>query len=651
MIRTLVKGLLLLLLTVVALAAAGWAWLWHTESGAQWAWAQAGAAVSETRDASLDAHLTGTLGSGIDFRDLVYRDENLEVTAARARLAVTFRSSPMALIVRRLDIGDVVLDIAVKEDEAEPQAPDWPENLALPFPLIARSLAIDGGIIRRGEVEFPIDAIQASGRWHENLDLEIASASAPDLSGALSLNARLTSPYALRSEIRVTRYDLPDEVLTDVPWMPKTMTADINVDGDLNTLGLSGRLLWPDFIPEAAFEGEIRQPTSGAAWALEAEVATVAVPLVPDALAPVTLGGLRLSASGQQLSLDFEGEGNLDSPLTRDATVRMGGSLDDGSLQHWMVEGSARLQDGSNEGAKTPNWPNAPINFDARGSREEWAVDLAAPDIFGGSLSVTAQAPLAEAAPLRGELTATKIALKPLLEMLAPYLQLDDDSQLPGVADVLQTDTIDAHILSSVQPEPLIVDTEIRELAGKVRGRAVKASGRLAYGEDRLEATGLRLVSGDSEAVIDGPLYGPPGLSIALDIEDLADFLPEATGSLAGTVRYRHDPDRGMAGSHIRADLEGKDLGAFEWKAGAVRISQPEQAAPDVPIAISVLATGLENGNFGIDDLSLSVVGDIERQVLDLEARLQEGTLAARLAGGTPGDAAPGWSGVLEELS
>ena len=150
---------------------------------------------------------------------------------------------------------------------------------------------------------------------------------------------------------------------------------------------------------------------------------------------------------------------------------------------------------------------------------------------------------------------------------------------------------------------------------------------------------------------MDGPLYGPPGVKVELDIASLDDFLPGASGGLTGTVRYRHDPERGFAGSQLRARLQGNGIEVQGWRADSLRLSEPESPANDAPLAVVLRAQGITGPGIDIQRLDAALAGDLDRQALELNARLPDASLAARISGGPAGATGEGWRGTLDEFT
>ncbi|WP_147653005.1 translocation/assembly module TamB domain-containing protein [Vulcaniibacterium gelatinicum] len=151
-------------------------------------------------------------------------------------------------------------------------------------------------------------------------------------------------------------------------------------------------------------------------------------------------------------------------------------------------------------------------------------------------------------------------------------------------------------------------------LGGQLRGRTLRGHGALAVAGDtwRGELT-LGLGASRLEA------RGTHARTLTLDARfaplQLADVLPDATGTVRGTLALRGDP-RTPA---IRADLDGDGLRAFGLRAGRLRAHGTLPAAGAVPGTLRIEGRALELG-LPLDALRLDAHGTWQALHVDAQA-------------------------------
>ena len=660
------KRLLTLLLIVPILlgvaALAGWIWLWHSEPGAQWAWQQARQAVaSMPMGARLEGQLSGTLNGGLRITSAAFHGGSLRATAERIELAAYMNLFPAVVVVPRLVLHGVEFELEERTGEGDSDGPDMPADLGLPLPVVFKSLRIENFEYRRGDIQLPLDSISAEGRWFRRLQLDVTSVESAELSGTLELRAALTKPFPLESEIWIDRLKLPERAQSVAPWLPATLESGLAVSGDMDRLNVDGEVRWPGWIASASITGQIEQPLRGLRWEAELEVPETILPealLGPLMQEDETAGLQRIvllassvRAEGGTTGFEFRGTSRVESPWAEAAPVDFEGAVDEDGLKYWSLTGHAEMA--------AEGWPAAQIEFTADGSEDTLSADVSAPSIFGGSLSLTVEAELGEQTPWQAGLTALNVSTAPLIEALAQQVDGESRTGLTELNERLQTETIDARVEASGQLDPLQFSAVIERLEGRVRGRPVVARGSLEYGGDGLSASDLVFESGRSRLTVDGSLGETAGIELAVDIATLDDILPGASGSLAGRVRYAHAGGNAAAPAILRINLQGKDLRAFEWSVGELRVSEPGgedliERLPAIagvpsnpPLWLALEARDIAGPAGAIPSFEAILAGDGERQSLAVSAHFEGARVEAALAGKRSGEH---WAGTLERF-
>lgn len=615
--RRLLIILLLVPALLVAVAASAWIWLWHTEAGARWAWQQAVDRLAESpRTAQLDGQTEGTLKRGLRLHGLRYHDADVTVTVEHAALAGGLGLSPATINVSQMHLRG--LEVTLHEDEAGPADDPFPPpdlDLGLPLPLVVRNLEVDGAVIVRGDFSLGIDVITARLHWFDDARLEVTRIEAPEISGSLTLHTELSPPFALESEFRVDRLALPDALQAEWPWLPDTLTANGTVEGDIDALELAGTVRWPDWLPHADIEGRLDELFGSRAWSVR-----IAVP-------QATIPDPKMAADLNAVTLVAEGESEV--------------------LARWSAEGEANV--------RADGWPPGRAVFSVAGEGDDIRASATAPELFGGSLSMTAQAERVERTPWQGTLSVENVSIASLLEALAPHIGEEQAGELENLRATLGAEALDARLEAAGTLDPVKLSVDFEALETAILGRDMQARGTLEFEAGRLAARNLTVVSGASQVVINGAFTGAPGLDFELAVADLGDFLPDTAGRLSGTARYIPDPESGLEGARLHADLDGENITAFDWTVVTLRITDlapGEHPASgviptDPPFAFLVHAQGIDGPAGPVDNVSASLAGTIEQHVLDASAELRGITVDTTLSGGREGS---GWAGLFERL-
>lgn len=297
---------------------------------------------------------------------------------------------------------------------------------------------------------------------------------------------------------------------------------------------------------------------------------------------------------------------------SREGSVTLGGSLD-----AWTVGGELWL-DG-------PEFPEGRLAVEGGGGRDALSLQIPRGAVLGGGLSGALDLRWSPEVSWSASARLESIATGPL----APSFP----GRLSG----------DLAVSGRLDPRELRID--IRSLTGTVRGRPVRASGRLQLEGGRLAARGLAIGSGLSEVTADGQLFEPGGLALEARIASLSDLADGANGSFTGGVTVSLDPSRPL----LRLDGSGADLAWGDIAIGQLTAST--EAAGDNRVRLELV--GLDLGERRIDTMTITSAGERPLDRLQAELQFGEGRASLAVAGGVEDWSTPlqgGWHGQLEAL-
>jgi autotransporter translocation and assembly factor TamB len=341
-IRRLVRGFLALVLAIFAITVCAWLWLWHTESGAQWAFGQARSQLaSAPRAASLQGTVEGTLGREIRIRDLRYEDEAVIVLAKQARVRADFGLSPLSVTIAEAHL--LVLEVTLLESQSEDGGLEEIDTLASPFPITVDQLDIQSAVVSRGDFMFPIDTLKARGKWFETFGLTVTELKSPDVDGSLELAAELEPPFELEAGFRAERYRTPTALRDRLPWLPPTLKSEGTVRGSMEALDLTGQAHWPEWLPEAQFEGRLEDPTGDLVWFLDL---TVPRAVLPGQWLDEEMGGKAI-VEAEELVLEqfsIHGEGDLERYSLNGLTALSAPSIQSDVIDFELAGTTERLE-------------------------------------------------------------------------------------------------------------------------------------------------------------------------------------------------------------------------------------------------------------------------------------------------------------------
>ncbi|MGY1518929.1 translocation/assembly module TamB domain-containing protein [Luteimonas sp. A482] len=293
-----------------------------------------------------------------------------------------------------------------------------------------------------------------------------------------------------------------------------------------------------------------------------------------------------------------------------------------GSSRAWAVIGNATVE---REALR------AQLEIDGRGDLETLRLQALRATMPGGRLDATGEVGWSPA--LHWELEATLAGFDP--GYFAPAWNGAVDGQLSSRGSTRDDGGLD-------------LDVQASELSGSLRGRRIDGTASFAMrgpatGQTRSDYEGAAdLRIGGSRIDASGSLTDRLLLDARLAPLDLADLLPDAAGSLRGTLQAqgtRTAPD-------VEANLQGTGLRWGDYAASSLRV-QGRLPWSRGRGQLVVEGSGL-NAGVALDHVRIDARGPVENLQLDAQARSEAlGSLALQ---GSARRGGQGWSGELAAL-
>ncbi|MEQ8207660.1 MAG: translocation/assembly module TamB domain-containing protein [Woeseia sp.] len=207
---------------------------------------------------------------------------------------------------------------------------------------------------------------------------------------------------------------------------------------------------------------------------------------------------------------------------------------------------------------------------------------------------------------------------------------------------------ISSRFAASGQVSPFALDLRIDELSGELRSQAFSASGRVNVDGDQVSTEQLRVQSGESTLLLNGDWQANEGLQFVVDVESLADFLPETAGSLRGEGNLRAAADLPL----LSVELVAEDI---RWQQILVeKLEARNVVGPDgAPLGLTVVAQNMARGEQLIESASLELNGRPQEHQLSSAVVAADFQASLALHGGVDDWRKLGsarWSGMLDDL-
>nr|WP_250064158.1 translocation/assembly module TamB domain-containing protein [Stenotrophomonas mori] len=666
---------------LVVLVLVGLYWLLQTVAGRDVLLAQVVARLPATSSLTW-SKVEGPLAGPLILHDLDFRYDGLHFSAAQAYLDPDIR--PLLGRKLRLDalrIRDARLELGPSEDTPF-ELPRWPDVLPaieLPLALQADTIEVDG--LRITQLQQPLIDISRIRGGLEVADGEFAATALAvdsdlgdfhidghyrprqDYRTDLTVRARMAARPGQKAAGLglVARGDLSHMEVALAGHAPRPLHASLVLDGRQDPVWTVsarsealdlGQLVPARFLAEAPaplaldltargrggnaqLQGRVRQGDqelvlAPSSVAIDNQVLTVA-PLVAEVFggsvrlqgtadfSDADNPGFRFAVVASQLTWTPEPD-----PATDAAPVpmhlkqaRLGVA---GHLKNWAAVGKAEVAREAQD---------ADLDFDVRGSDQQARIERFKATTPGGTLDLSGSA-----------------AWQPALawDVDARLAGFDPGYFLPGWEGDLSGTLAST---GTQLPSPpgsdalrLQATLDLPRLHGRLRGRGVDARAKGTLQGTQGEGD-LHLVLGDSRVEAKGKVGDRLDVDATLEPLRLSDLLPEATGSLAGTLRLRGTP----AQPDITAHLRGSGLQWEDWKADQVSLEGhlPWKGGDGT---LQLQAAAVEAGML-LDSVRVEARGSLQDLRLDAATRNELGALSL---GGSVRQAGQAWRGELGTL-
>ncbi len=302
-----------------------------------------------------------------------------------------------------------------------------------------------------------------------------------------------------------------------------------------------------------------------------------------------------------------------------DFTSRQGSLRISGRPSAWTAAGGLSLRAGA--------WPEGQLELSGSGDTESAHLVVAQGQVLGGRFGGELDYRWVNEQPWSARLSARNIDITPLL------------TDYPG--------RVNAELNATGQSAPLRADIDIQRLDGTVRGRAITASGGVAFSKGELTARKLTIRSGESFVNLDGNPRDAKGISFSTRIESAGAFIEDAAGRLEGEGMVS------IAGAspRIALRLQGSKLRYQDWVVDTLEIDQRDGLQDGSNLRL--ILTDVAHAEQRLDRLELQSSGANALDQITLSASSNETYLQAQLVGDmSPLQQLPAfsWQGRIESL-
>jgi translocation and assembly module TamB len=301
---------------------------------------------------------------------------------------------------------------------------------------------------------------------------------------------------------------------------------------------------------------------------------------------------------------------------SQEGNIRLAGTPDD-----WHIAAETDLASGS--------LPPGQLQLEGAGNRDGASIQIIEGRILGGIITGEAEYSWADQGRWQASLDTRRLDIGSLLK------------DWPG--------TINAVLLAEGQGEPFQLQLNIERLDGMVRNRPTEARGLILADGNDWAFSDFTARSGESTLELNGDPYDTAGLQFSVDIVELNDILPGASGKFItkGAISLPGE------NPWVRLEFDGENLA---WEDLAVRqlvIRSDDTAVPPGIANFNLEASQLLIGDRSLDNLTVDLVADPGAQTLGLAIKKDGATLSTSLAGSLDDWKNPlgsVWKGRLESL-
>lgn len=647
-LKRLLAGLVLSLLLLV-----GAAWvLLGTQPGVNWL-LQTGKALvpGELEVQQVEGHLLGRL------RLSRVKYENPDMLLSLDELILSWNPRELwqrVLHINELSTEQIQFEWRKPPDDTPPAAePVVLSDIKLPLEIRLDQASVKHAKILSGAEAAPviIDELNLSADWTgsgltlSTLELVMPEAS---LQGKGKLNPVNDYPLELTTDISLTmegapsfktsgsiagdlqRLEIKQELTGDVV---AHISADLeNVLEELNwNLRLNLAQLPADFMPadvpanlllDLTAKGDLAQGQVD----LQAHLPAGEKPATGKNEEPGVDPVLKLSASSQFSDLSFDVLGNWENlhwPLS-------------GPSQYVSNHGELKLTGKAddyrfslNADVSGTDIPQGKLLANGKGNMEQIMLEGFQGDILEGTVD------------LKG-----KVSWKPVVSWEA---QIDATDINPGVMAPEWPGKLNLSAISSGQlkDEKLSLDAELKQLAGTLREKALSGSGKFKMVPGKISLQQLALNSGQAKVLADGELAEQWDLNWQLDVPDLADLLPDASGLIKGQGRLHGDAAAPMVDGKLNLEQVLYQDISLQTANGDFSLGMN----PEHQSKVVLDAGNLHIGEQKMETLSLKLAGVLANHNITLSVLHEMADLQLVASGGYGAKDAAAWKGELQNLT
>lgn len=310
-----------------------------------------------------------------------------------------------------------------------------------------------------------------------------------------------------------------------------------------------------------------------------------------------------------------------------------------GAIEWPIPGGAARARDGRlvTEGnlseinvaldtlAEWPGYPEQQLTLSGRADPESFAV---------------------ESLRLRGPMGTAEISgqasWSPTLAVALDYaVSSVDVSQLaPEIVSALNAR---GSVTAEQLGDRITASASITELDGTLNGLTVDGTANASSDGDQIRIIDTQLRVGSNRVRLDGSISETLLVRAAFDAPQLADILPELSGSVAGEITVqgaRDAPD-------VVFELSGNELG-WQETANVQTLVATGSLSRQAPSLVSLDAEAVRFGDQALDAIGVELAGTESRHSLTVSGAGYDSELAIELAGSLEGER---WTGRLDALS
>lgn len=204
---------------------------------------------------------------------------------------------------------------------------------------------------------------------------------------------------------------------------------------------------------------------------------------------------------------------------------------------------------------------------------------------------------------------------------------------------------LDAAVEGRVVDETVHAQIDLQRLAGSLRQRPLRGSGRIELVGEQVDAD-LDLGLGNNRIEIDGRLGERSQAQVRFVLAEPGIVLEQASGQLSGNLRI----DGAWPGMHVAGDVQGEGLRYDTIHAERLELEVDAHTDFSQSGRLRLEVSALAIGDESIPRLRLDGDGNADSNRLHLRAQSDRGELDLRLSGRYQADD-PSWLGRVEALT